>query len=113
MHTRCTHSTTVQAKQCRASMNNVQARGPHERQYETLLQVTVGQEETEEDIMRDIKRTFPQHPRFVLDQGQAELYNVLKAYSMLDMEARLPTCSLSCRRGVGFGGAGGMWLAWA
>jgi Rab-GTPase-TBC domain len=56
--------------------------------YDTLLQVTVGQEEVEDVIFRDIHRTFPQHPRFVLGQGQEELFNVLKAYSMIDMEAR-------------------------
>lgn len=52
----------------------------------TLLQVTVGQEDVEEIIRRDIHRTFPQHPQFVLGQGQAELFNVLKAYSLVDME---------------------------
>ena len=56
--------------------------------YDTLLQVTVGQEEVEDIIFRDIHRTFPQHPRFLLGQGQEELFNVLKAYSMIDMEAR-------------------------
>lgn len=54
--------------------------------YMTLLQVTVGQEDVEEIIRRDIHRTFPQHPQFVLGQGQAELFNVLKAYSLVDME---------------------------
>lgn len=54
--------------------------------YDTLLQVTLGQEEVEEVIRRDIHRTFPEHPRFLLGQGQEELFNVLKAYSMVDME---------------------------
>jgi Rab-GTPase-TBC domain len=54
--------------------------------YATLLQVTVGQEEVEDIIRRDIHRTFPQHPQFLLGQGQEELFNVLKAYSLTDME---------------------------
>jgi hypothetical protein len=54
--------------------------------FQTLLQVTVGQEEVESTILLDIHRTFPEHPRFLLGQGQQELFNVLKAYSMEDME---------------------------
>lgn len=53
--------------------------------YRTLLQVTLGQEEVEDVIRRDIHRTFPQHPQFLLGQGQEELFNLLKAYSMTDM----------------------------
>jgi hypothetical protein len=46
----------------------------------------LGQEEVEEIIRRDIHRTFPEHPQFLLGQGQQELFNVLKAYSLSDME---------------------------
>lgn len=53
--------------------------------YRTLLEVTVGQEEVEDIIRRDIHRTFPQHPQFLLGQGQEELFNLLKAYSLTDM----------------------------
>jgi hypothetical protein len=61
--------------------------------FHTLLQVTVGQEDVEDTIYRDIHRTFPEHPRFLLGQGQQELFNVLKAYSMIDMEV-LPSSLL-------------------
>ena len=53
--------------------------------YRMLLQVTVGQEEVEDIIRRDIHRTFPQHPQFLLGQGQEELFNLLKAYSLIDI----------------------------
>lgn len=55
------------------------------KKYRTLLEVTLGQEEVEDIIRRDIHRTFPQHPQFLLGQGQEELFNLLKAYSMTDM----------------------------
>jgi hypothetical protein len=62
--------------------------------YDTLLQVTLGQEEVEDVIFRDIHRTFPEHPRFLFSQGQQELFNVLKAYSMVDMEVQPCLCML-------------------
>lgn len=64
-------------------------------QFDTLLQVTLGQEDVEDTILRDIHRTFPEHPRFLSGQGQQELFNVLKAYSMVDIEVR-PPAHLMC-----------------
>ena len=54
--------------------------------YNTLLQISVGQEEVDEVIGRDINRTFPEHPQFGFEQGQQALYRVLKAYSLHDLE---------------------------
>ena len=54
--------------------------------YNTLLQISVGQEEVDEIIGRDINRTFPEHPQFGFEQGQQALYRVLKAYSLHDLE---------------------------
>ena len=56
--------------------------------YNTLLQISVGQEEVDEVIGRDINRTFPEHPQFGFEQGQQALYRVLKAYSLHDLEVR-------------------------
>ena len=39
--------------------------------YNTLLQISVGQEEVDEVIGRDINRTFPEHPQFGFEQGQS------------------------------------------
>ena len=54
--------------------------------YATLLQISVGQEDIDEVISRDIHRTFPEHPLFGFEQGQKALFNLLKAYSLHDLE---------------------------
>ncbi len=57
--------------------------------YGTLLQISVGQEEQDEEIMRDIGRTFPEYPQFQTagdEGGQMALFRVLKAYSLHDLE---------------------------
>ncbi|GAB4814895.1 hypothetical protein N2152v2_001941 [Parachlorella kessleri] len=59
---------------------------PEECRYSTLLQISVGQEEVDEVISRDIHRTFPEHPMFGFEQGQQALFRVLKAYSLHDIE---------------------------
>lgn len=59
---------------------------PHGTRYETLLQVTSGQEEIDEMIDRDIHRTFPEHRKFCSKDGQMALKNILKAYSLHDLE---------------------------
>lgn len=62
--------------------------------YNTLLQISVGQEEVDEVIGRDINRTFPEHPQFGFEQGQQALYRVLKAYSLHDLEVGY--CQVGC-----------------
>ncbi|CAG9467804.1 unnamed protein product [Pedinophyceae sp. YPF-701] len=57
-----------------------------ESRYATLLQISIGLEDVDEEIRRDIHRTFPEHPRFSRRDGQEALYNVLKAYSVHDLE---------------------------
>ena len=59
-----------------------------ESRYNTLLQISIGQEEVDEVITRDIHRTFPEHPQFGFAQGQQALFRVLKAYSLHDLEVR-------------------------
>ena len=54
--------------------------------YSTLLQISVGQEDVDDIINRDIHRTFPEYPLFGFKQGQKSLFNVLKAYSLHDLE---------------------------
>eukprot|EP00884_Botryococcus_braunii_P004172 jgi/Botrbrau1/13756/Bobra.0056s0013.2 len=54
--------------------------------YNTLLQISIGQEDVDEVISRDIHRTFPEHPQFGFQQGQQALFRVLKAYSLHDLE---------------------------
>jgi len=54
--------------------------------YATLLQISVGQEDIDDVISRDIHRTFPEHPLFGFEQGQKALFNLLKAYSLHDLE---------------------------
>ena len=54
--------------------------------YNTLLQISVGQEEVDDVIERDIHRTFPEHPQFGCQAGQQMLFRVLKAYSLHDLE---------------------------
>lgn len=55
-------------------------------QYSTLLQISIGQEDVDDIISRDIHRTFPEHPLFGFEQGQKSLFNLLKAYSLHDLE---------------------------
>jgi len=45
------------------------------------------QQEIDEIIMRDINRTFPEHPFFGSAGGQTSLFRLLKAYSLQDVEA--------------------------
>ena len=52
------------------------------------MQISIGQEETDDIISRDINRTFPEHPQFAFEQGQNALFRVLKAYSLHDLEVR-------------------------
>lgn len=59
---------------------------PEDCRYNTLLQISIGQEETDDIIARDIYRTFPEHPQFGFEQGQQALFRVLKAYSLHDLE---------------------------
>jgi len=44
--------------------------------------------------MRDINRTFPEHPYFGQENrgGQAALFRLLKAYSLQDIEVRAHVC---------------------
>ena len=56
-------------------------------------QVTLGQEEVDEVITRDIHRTFPEHPQFGFAQGQQALFRVLKAYSLHDLEVGTSLCT--------------------
>ena len=57
-----------------------------ESRYGTLLQISVGQEDQDESIARDVHRTFPEYPLFAYHQGQQALFRVLKAYSLHDLE---------------------------
>ena len=54
--------------------------------YRTLIQITIGQDEVDEIIRRDIHRTFPELPHFNLSEKRAALFNILKAYSLNDLE---------------------------
>lgn len=63
---------------------------PEDCRYNTLLQISIGQEETDDIIARDIYRTFPEHPQFGFEQGQQALFRVLKAYSLHDLEVHTP-----------------------
>eukprot|EP00887_Chlorella_sp_A99_P003329 scaffold26.g3329.t1 len=65
---------------------------PEDCRYATLLQISVGQEDVEEVISRDIHRTFPEYPLFAFEQGQQALFNVLKAYSLHDLEVCVGYC---------------------
>ena len=62
---------------------------PEGCRYDTLCQISIGQEEVEEVIQRDISRTFPEHPQFSFEQGQQELFRVLKAYSLHDLQVKV------------------------
>ncbi len=74
------------------------------KQHVQLFQISIGQEETDDIISRDINRTFPEHPQFAFEQGQNALFRVLKAYSLHDLEVRnvlpdLPQCCVSASAG--------------
>ncbi|XP_059845012.1 TBC1 domain family member 1 isoform X3 [Hypanus sabinus] len=58
---------------------------PKTTQYEELLKQLTSQQHA---ILIDLGRTFPTHPYFTtqLGAGQLSLYNLLKAYSLLDPE---------------------------
>ncbi|RMZ55702.1 hypothetical protein APUTEX25_005743 [Auxenochlorella protothecoides] len=49
---------------------------PPDCRYSTLLQISVGQEEVDEVISRDIHRTFPEYPLFGAEWGQQALFRV-------------------------------------
>ena len=66
-----------------------------EGRYNTLLQISIGQEEVDDVITRDIHRTFPEHPQFGNIKGQQLLFKVLKAYSLHDLEVILNRTSCS------------------
>lgn len=57
-----------------------------ETRYATLLQISIGQEDVDDIILRDCHRTFPEHPMFGFHHGQKALFRVLKAYSLADLE---------------------------
>lgn len=67
-------------------IDDMTSKGKDEDQYETLLQISIGQEDIDDIIARDIHRTFPEHPLFGFEQGQKALFNLLKAYSLHDLE---------------------------
>jgi hypothetical protein len=54
--------------------------------YGTLLQISIGQEDVDDVIARDVHRTFPEHAHFAVKHGQQALFRVLKAYSLHDLE---------------------------
>lgn len=57
-----------------------------EHEYRFLR--SIGQEDVDDAITRDLHRTFPEHPFFSTPEGQAALFRVLKAYSVQDLEVR-------------------------
>lgn len=57
-----------------------------ESNYGILIQITIGQDEIDEIIRRDIHRTFPELPQFNLPEKRSALFNILKAYSLHDLE---------------------------
>jgi hypothetical protein len=54
-----------------------------------MRRVPVGCGSIEEVILRDVPRTFPEHPLFNTPAGQQKLFRVLKAYAAADPEVRL------------------------
>lgn len=54
--------------------------------YRTLIQITIGQDEVDDVIRRDIHRTFPELPHFNYQDKCSALFNILKAYSLHDLE---------------------------
>ena len=59
---------------------------PPDCRYATLLQISIGQEDVDDVISRDIHRTFPEHALFGSEAGRSSLFRVLKAYSLHDLE---------------------------
>ncbi|GLC50154.1 hypothetical protein PLESTB_000348300 [Pleodorina starrii] len=59
---------------------------PPDCRFALLNEMTAGQEEVDDSILRDIHRTFPEHPYFGMEAGQRSLFRVLKAYSLHDLE---------------------------
>jgi len=57
-----------------------------ESNYGILIQITIGQDEIDDIIRRDIHRTYPELPHFNLPEKRAALFNILKAYSLHDLE---------------------------
>ena len=49
---------------------------------------SIGLEDVDDAIERDLHRTFPEHPYFSATTGRQALFNVLKAYSVHDFEVR-------------------------
>lgn len=72
---------------------NIQARSHEAERYPLLLQ-SMGCE-YEAKIVKDLARTFPMHPLFKDKSGvgQQKMFNVLKAYAVLDPE--LGYCQVS------------------
>ncbi len=66
------------------------------RRYLTLNSIHKGQEEVDDVILRDVHRTFPEHPMFVAQAGQRALFRLLKAYSLHDLEVQY--CQVRTRR---------------
>jgi len=50
----------------------------------------------EEVILRDVPRTFPEHPLFNTADGQQRLLRVLKAYAAADPEVSVVPVRLAC-----------------
>lgn len=47
----------------------------------------------EDVILRDVPRTFPEHPLFSAAEGQGRLLRLLKAYAAADPEVRVCVCA--------------------
>jgi hypothetical protein len=62
--------------------------------------VHVGCGSIEEVILRDVPRTFPEHPLFNTPVGQQKLFRVLKAYAAADPEVCLRT-EMEHSKGIG------------
>lgn len=74
---------------------------PKTKQTSLLLLFThaTDQQEINEVIMRDINRTFPEHPFFGSAGGQNSLFRLLKAYSLQDVEVgycQVRACACAC-----------------
>ncbi|KAI3426937.1 hypothetical protein D9Q98_006881 [Chlorella vulgaris] len=59
---------------------------PADCRYATLLQISVGQEAVNDEIERDVGRTFPETAFLAAQSGQQALFRVLRAYALIDME---------------------------
>ncbi|XP_059019699.1 TBC1 domain family member 1 isoform X2 [Mustela lutreola] len=73
------------AEQCRLQYQFPSKQQPKDMPYKELLKRLTSQQHA---ILIDLGRTFPTHPYFSaqLGAGQLSLYNILKAYSLLDQE---------------------------